>query len=153
MSAFAGFEFPTGGEWLRNGDNFADMPPFRRPINPVFQSLALFLHSSVAENISFGLRMLGRSKAEVADRVADLLRKEMQLELQRIQHETGITFIFVTHDQEDALKMSDRIAVINCGRVLQVGNPHKIHDAPTWCGHFADLGLGAKVMPAGRVVP
>ena len=181
LRMIAGFEFPTDGEVLLHGENIADMPPFRRPINTVFQNYALFPHMTVAENISFGLRMLGKPKAETAKRVAEMLqlvkmepmadrrtseisggqqqrvalaralapqpkvllldeplsaldyklRKEMQLELKRMQHETGITFIFVTHDQEEALTMSDRIAVMSKGRVLQVGSPREIYDAPT----------------------
>jgi spermidine/putrescine transport system ATP-binding protein len=180
LRMIAGFEFSTGGEILLNGKNIADIPPFRRPINTVFQSYALFPHMTVAENIGFGLRMLGRSKAEVAARVTEMLRlvqmepmarrriseisggqqqrvalaralapqpkvllldeplsaldyklrKEMQLELKRMQLETRITFIFVTHDQEEALTMSDRIAVMSRGRVLQVGSPREIYDAP-----------------------
>lgn len=180
LRMIAGFEFPTDGAILLNGENIADMPPFRRPINTVFQSYALFPHMTVADNIGFGLRMLGKSKAEVSARVAEMLRlvkmepmagrrtseisggqqqrvalaralapqpkvllldeplsaldyklrKEMQLELKRMQHETGITFIFVTHDQEEALTMSDRIAVMSKGQVLQVGNPREIYDAP-----------------------
>ena len=199
LRMIAGFEFPSSGEILLNGENIANMPPFRRPINTVFQNYALFPHMTVAENIGFGLRMLGKSKAEVADRVAAMLhlvkmepmakrrtseisggqqqrvalaralapqprvllldeplsaldyklRKEMQLELKRMQHETGITFIFVTHDQEEALTMSDRIAVMNRGRVLQVGNPHEIYDAPA-DRFVADL-IGETNFLAGQI--
>ena len=199
LRMIAGFETPSSGEILLNGKNIADMPPFRRPINTVFQSYALFPHMTVAENIGFGLRMLGRSKAEVAGRVAEMLRlvkmepmahrrtseisggqqqrvalaralapqpkvllldeplsaldyklrKEMQLELKRMQHETGITFIFVTHDQEEALTMSDRIAVMNRGRVLQVGNPHQIYDAPA--DRFVAEFIGETNVLGGRV--
>jgi spermidine/putrescine transport system ATP-binding protein len=181
LRLIAGFEYPTSGEILLNGDNIAAMPPFKRPINTVFQSYALFPHMTVAENIGFGLTMLGRPKQEVKDRVAAMLklvrmealagrrtsqisggqqqrvalaralapqpkvllldeplsaldyklRKDMQIELKRLQSETGITFIFVTHDQEEALTMSDRIAVMSSGRILQVGNPREIYDAPT----------------------
>lgn len=181
LRMIAGFEFPTDGEILLHGENIADMPPFRRPINTVFQNYALFPHMTVADNIGFGLRMLGKSKAEVSERVNAMLRlvkmepmagrrtseisggqqqrvalaralapqpkvllldeplsaldyklrKEMQLELKRMQHETGITFIFVTHDQEEALTMSDRIAVMSKGQVLQVGSPRDIYDAPS----------------------
>ena len=199
LRMIAGFEFPTSGAILLNGENIADMPPFRRPINTVFQNYALFPHMTVAENIGFGLRMLGRSKADVAGRVAEMLalvkmepmahrrtseisggqqqrvalaralapqpkvllldeplsaldyklRKEMQLELKRMQHETGITFIFVTHDQEEALTMSDRIAVMNKGRVLQVGNPHEIYDAPA--SRFVAEFIGETNFIDGRV--
>ena len=181
LRLIAGFEFPTSGEIMLNGENIAAMPPFKRPINTVFQSYALFPHMTVAENIGFGLTMLGRPKQEVRDRVAAMLklvrmealadrrtsqisggqqqrvalaralapqpkvllldeplsaldyklRKDMQIELKRLQAETGITFIFVTHDQEEALTMSDRIAVMSSGRILQVGNPREIYDAPS----------------------
>jgi spermidine/putrescine transport system ATP-binding protein len=125
------------------------MPPFRRPINTVFPSYALSPNMTVADNIGFGLRMLGRSKAEVANRVADMLRKELQLKLKRMRHEIGITFIFVTHDQEEALTMSDRIAVMNHGRLLQVGNPHEIHDAPA--DRFVAGFIGETNLLKGRV--
>jgi spermidine/putrescine transport system ATP-binding protein len=156
------------------------LPPFRRPVNTVFQSYALFPHLTVAENVAFGPEMQGKARAEVEgtvrralalvrleavaaryprqlsggqqQRVAlaralanrprvllldeplsalDLkLRKEMQLELKRLRGETGVTFVFVTHDQEEALTMSDRIAVMDAGRVLQVGTPADIYDRP-----------------------
>jgi spermidine/putrescine transport system ATP-binding protein len=159
----------------------AAMSPFKRPINTVFQSYALFPHMTVADNIGFGLTMLGRPKSEIKARVAAMLklvrmealagrrtsqisggqqqrvalaralapqpkvllldeplsaldyklRKDMQIELKRLQSETGITFIFVTHDQEEALTMSDRIAVMSSGKILQVGKPREIYDAPT----------------------
>ncbi len=180
LRLIAGFEFPTSGEILLSGENIATMPPFKRPINTVFQSYALFPHMSVAENIGFGLEMLGRPKPEISARVAEMLklvkmepladrmtsqisggqqqrvalaralapqpkvllldeplsaldyklRKDMQIELKRLQAETGITFIFVTHDQEEALTMSDRIAVMSSGKILQVGTPRDIYDRP-----------------------
>jgi spermidine/putrescine transport system ATP-binding protein len=180
LRLIAGFSFPTEGQILLHGKDIAPLPPFRRPINTVFQNYALFTHMSVAENIGFGLKMLGWAKPRIAARVAEMLklvrmesladrrtsaisggqqqrvalaralapqpqvllldeplsaldyklRKEMQVELKRLQTETGITFIFVTHDQEEALAMSDRIAVMNRGRVLQVGRPKEIYNAP-----------------------
>ena len=146
----------------------------------MFQSYALFPHMTVAQNIGFGLEMLGRPKAGVEARVAEMLRlvqmealadraaarfpaasssasrwparwrrspkvllldeplsaldlklrKEMQIELKPLQRETGITFVFVTHDQEEALTMSDRIAVMSAGKILQVGTPRDIYDEP-----------------------
>jgi spermidine/putrescine transport system ATP-binding protein len=199
LRLIAGFEFPSQGEILMGGRNIADMPPFRRPINTVFQNYALFPHMTVAENIGFGLRMLGKPRAEVAARVDAMLklvkmepmarrrtaeisggqqqrvalaralapqprvllldeplsaldyklRKEMQLELKRMQHETGITFIFVTHDQEEALTMSDRIAVMNRGRVLQVGDPRQIYDAPA--NRFVAEFIGETNFLSGQV--
>jgi spermidine/putrescine transport system ATP-binding protein len=180
LRLIAGFDFPTEGEILLYGQDIAPLPPFKRPVNTVFQSYALFPHMTVAENIGFGLEMLGKPKAEVAARVDQMLklvkmealrnrktsqisggqqqrvalaralapqpkvllldeplsaldfklRKEMQIELKRLQSETGITFIFVTHDQEEALTMSDRIAVMSAGKILQVGTPREIYDQP-----------------------
>jgi len=177
----AGFEQPSNGELLMDGRSIAGRPPHRRPVNTVFQSYALFPHMSVAENVGFALEMQGRPRAEIKDRVGQMLslvklrgleerrpaqlsggqqqrvalaralasqpqvllldeplsaldlklRKEMQIELKRLQSETGITFIFVTHDQEEALTMSDRIAVMSDGLVLQVGSPTEIYEHPT----------------------
>ena len=180
LRVIAGFEYPTEGAVLLNGKDIAGLPPFKRPVNTVFQSYALFPHLTVAENIAFGLEMLGRSRDEIGERVSAMLRlvhmeelgdrrtdqisggqaqrvalaralapspqvllldeplsaldyklrKEMQIELKRMQGETGITFIFVTHDQEEALTMSDRIAVMSNGRILQIGAPRDIYDKP-----------------------
>jgi spermidine/putrescine transport system ATP-binding protein len=181
LRLIAGFDFPTEGEILLYGENIAALPPYKRPVNTVFQSYALFPHMTVAQNIGFGLEMLGKPRAEIDARVSEMLRlvkmeelrdrktsqisggqqqrvalaralaprpkvllldeplsaldyklrKDMQIELKRLQHETGITFIFVTHDQEEALTMSDRIAVMSKGRILQVGSPHDIYDRPS----------------------
>ncbi|MGE0213073.1 MAG: ABC transporter ATP-binding protein [Parvibaculaceae bacterium] len=180
LRLIAGFEFPTAGEILLYGHNIAPLPPYKRPVNTVFQNYALFPHMTVAQNIGFGLEMLGKPKAEVEETVTSMLklvrmeqlrnrktgqisggqqqrvalaralaprpkvllldeplsaldlklRKDMQIELKRLQNETGITFIFVTHDQEEALTMSDRVAVMSQGRILQVGNPRQIYDHP-----------------------
>jgi len=180
LRLIAGFEAPTAGQILLGGRDITNDPPNKRPVNTVFQSYALFPHLTVAQNIAFGLEMLGRNSADVAravkrmlalvqleefatrkpqqlsggqqQRVAlaralapepevllldeplsalDLkLRKEMQRELKRLQTETGITFVFVTHDQEEALTMSDRIAVMKSGNILQVGAPREIYNRP-----------------------
>ncbi|TPN74926.1 ABC transporter ATP-binding protein [Mesorhizobium sp. CU2] len=180
LRLIAGFDFPTAGEILLHGQDIAQLPPYKRPVNTVFQSYALFPHMTVAENIGFGLKMLGKPKAFIDARVDAMLRlvhmealrnrrtsqisggqqqrvalaralapqpkvllldeplsaldyklrKEMQIELKRLQHETGITFIFVTHDQEEALTMSDRIAVMSAGRIRQVGTPGDIYGRP-----------------------
>jgi len=180
LRLIAGFELPDSGEIRLEGQEIGHLPPYRRPVNTVFQNYALFPHMTVAENIGFGLEMLGRPKAEIqstVDRMLALvrmtelagrrtdqlsggqqqrvalaralapqpkvllldeplsaldlkLRKEMQVELKRIQHETGITFIFVTHDQEEALTMSDRIAVMAKGHILQIGSPTEIYNEP-----------------------
>ncbi len=180
LRMIAGFDYPSEGEIFLYGEDIAALPPFKRPVNTVFQSYALFPHMTVAQNIAFGLEMLGKPRAEIDARVGAMLklvqmealagrrtsqisggqqqrvalaralapqpkvllldeplsaldyklRKEMQIELKRLQHETGITFIFVTHDQEEALTMSDRIAVMSAGKVLQVGTPWDIYDRP-----------------------
>jgi len=180
LRLIAGFETPTSGQILLDGQDITALPPNRRPVNTVFQSYALFPHLTVAQNVAFGLQMLGRPRAEVdrtvermlalvklepmagrktsqlsggqQQRVAlaralaptpkvllldeplsalDLkLRKEMQVELKRLQTETGITFVFVTHDQEEALTMSDRIGVMSAGKLQQVGAPREIYTTP-----------------------
>jgi spermidine/putrescine transport system ATP-binding protein len=180
LRLIAGFEHPSSGSMAVGGQDISLLPPNKRPVNTVFQNYALFPHMTVAGNIAFGLEMLGRPKAEVAQtvdkmlrlvRMEDLkhrrtseisggqqqrvalaralapqpkvllldeplsaldlkLRKEMQIELKRLQSETGITFVFVTHDQEEALTMSDRIAVMNGGRIHQIGTPREIYDHP-----------------------
>ena len=180
LRAIAGFLDPTDGKLTLEGSDLLQKPPYARPVNTVFQSYALFPHMTVAQNIGFGLEMLGKSKSEISATVDDMLalvqmtemadrktaqisggqqqrvalaralaprpkvllldeplsaldfklRKEMQLELKRLQSETGITFVFVTHDQEEALTMSDRIAVMNKGTIRQVGGPRDIYDHP-----------------------
>lgn len=190
LRLIAGFDHPTGGNIVLYGEDISPLPPYKRPVNTVFQNYALFPHMTVAENIGFGLSMLGRAKAEIDDTVDAMLRlvrmeelknrrtsqisggqqqrvalaralaprpkvllldeplsaldfklrKEMQIELKRLQHETGITFIFVTHDQEEALTMSDRLAVMSQGRILQVGSPRDIYDYPA--DHFVADFIG-----------
>ncbi|MCZ4353482.1 ABC transporter ATP-binding protein [Roseovarius aestuarii] len=180
LRLIAGFDLPDRGNILLDGQEIGHLPPYKRPVNTVFQNYALFPHMSVARNIGFGLEMQGRPAKEIseatdrmlalvqmehlADRQTDQLsggqqqrvalaralaphpkvllldeplsaldlklRKEMQIELKRLQHETGITFVFVTHDQEEALTMSDRIAVMSAGDILQVGPPKEIYNNP-----------------------
>ncbi len=180
LRLIAGFDFPTEGEILLYGQDIAPLPPFKRPVNTVFQNYALFPHMTVGQNIGFGLEMLGKPRGETDARVDEMLklvrmeelknrrtsqisggqqqrvalaraqapqpkvllldeplsaldyklRKDMQIELKRLQNETGITFIFVTHDQEEALTMSDRIAVMSKGKILQIGSPRDIYDRP-----------------------
>ncbi|GIZ72427.1 ABC transporter ATP-binding protein [Aquipseudomonas alcaligenes] len=180
LRLIAGFEQPSAGVIRLYGEPMQDLPSFRRPVNTVFQSYALFPHMTVAQNIGFGLEMQGKPKTEIAATVKKMLtlvklpdvgnrradqlsggqqqrialaralasrprvllldeslsaldmklRKDMQIELKRLQAETGITFIFVTHDQEEALTMSDRIAVMSKGRILQVGTPNEIYECP-----------------------
>lgn len=200
LRLIAGFDFPTEGQILLHGQDIAALPPFQRSINTVFQNYALFPHMTVAENIGFGLKMMGWDKARIVARVSEMLRlvrmepmadratsaisggqqqrvalaralapapkvllldeplsaldyklrKEMQIELKRLQHETGITFIFVTHDQEEALAMSDRIAVINRGEVLQIGDPRAIYNAPA--DRFVADFIGESNILTGRVL-
>ena len=180
LRLIAGFEQPTTGSIKLEGQALEGLPPFKRPVNTVFQSYALFPHLSVAQNIAFGLEESRKPKTEIAARVEEMLnlvklegfasrkpaqlsggqqqrvalaralanspkvllldeslsaldlklRKEMQLELKRLQHATGITFVFVTHDQEEALTMSDRLAVMKDGRIEQIGTPTEIYDHP-----------------------
>lgn len=180
LRMIAGFEIPTDGNILIHGKEMGYVPPFRRPVNTVFQQYALFPHMTIEENIGFGLEMKGVPRAERQKRVEETLnlvrllgterrkpnqlsggqqqrialaralinqpevllldeplgaldlklRKEMQLELKTIQREVGITFIYVTHDQEEALTMSDRIAVMSRGKLLQVGSAQEIYERP-----------------------
>jgi len=176
----AGFDEPDAGRVLVDGDDMAGVPPYRRDVNTVFQSYALFPHLDVAGNVAFGLEMQGTPRSETDARVGEALdlvkmrefgarrphqlsggqqqrvalaraivrkpkvllldeplgaldlklRRGMQIELKRLQRKLGTTFVYVTHDQEEALTMSDRIAVMDKGRVLQVGAPAEIYERP-----------------------
>ncbi len=176
----AGFEEPTEGRVLIEGQDVAGLPPYKRPTNTVFQSYALFPHLSVRENVAFGLKRKKVEKDEIERKVrAELervglaseinrrpnqlsggmqqrvalaralvnlpkvllldeplgaldlkLRKGLQIELKRIQRDVGITFVYVTHDQEEALTMSDRIAVMNAGRIEQIDSPEEVYERP-----------------------
>ncbi|MFZ0547598.1 MAG: ABC transporter ATP-binding protein [Candidatus Promineifilaceae bacterium] len=180
LRMIAGFEEPTLGKIFIKGQQVAGIPPYRRPVNTVFQSYALFPHMTVAQNVAFGLEMKKTNKSEIERQVNEALelvqlpgmaarkpkqlsggqqqrvalaralvnhpqvllldeplgaldlklRKAMQLELKQIQSEVGITFIYVTHDQEEALTMSDRIAVMSDGKVQQVGEAKEIYENP-----------------------
>jgi spermidine/putrescine transport system ATP-binding protein len=180
LRMISGFETPTEGSVWINGEDVTYLPPYRRNVNQVFQSYALFPHLTVEENIGFGLRMQKVSKAEITARVKEVtelvslggfetrkpsqlsggqrqrvalaraivcrpkvllldeplsaldakLRHAMQVELKRLQKKLGITFVFVTHDQEEALTMSDRIAVVNKGRIEQLGDAAEIYHSP-----------------------
>ena len=180
LRTIAGFEHVSEGEIRLAGEPVNDLPPFKRRVNTVFQSYALFPHMSVAQNIAFGLEMQGLDRKLIPQRVDEMLalvqmqhlakrkpaelsggqqqrvalaralapkpkvllldeplsaldlklRKEMQVELKRVQKEAGITFIFVTHDQEEALTLSDRIAVMSAGKILQIGTPNDIYERP-----------------------
>jgi spermidine/putrescine transport system ATP-binding protein len=180
LRMIAGFEEPTEGRVLIDGDDVSSLPPHRRPTNTVFQSYALFPHLSVERNVAFGLEQAKVGRDEIRSRVAEelervglageakrkprqlsggqqqrvalaralvnrpavllldeplgaldlKLRKRLQLELKGIQRDVGITFVYVTHDQEEALTMSDRIAVVNRGLVEQVGGPEEVYERP-----------------------
>ncbi len=180
LRMIGGFEFPTAGTVRIDGEDVSEMPPYRRPVNMVFQQYALFPHLTVFDNIAFGLRYKDVPKAEWPDRVAEVvalvrlegferrfshqlsggqrqrvalaralvlkpkvllldeplgaldqkLRKEVQVELKSLQRKLGITFVFVTHDQEEALTMSDRIAVMNAGRVEQCDLSAQVFEYP-----------------------
>jgi spermidine/putrescine transport system ATP-binding protein len=180
LNVVGGFIEPSKGDVLIRGRSVRNLPPYRRPVNTVFQSYALFPHMTVAENIAFGPRMAGKTGPDLRRRVSESLelvslagmedrrpdqlsggqqqrvalaralinhpvvllldeplgaldlklRKQMQVELSRIQREVGITFVYVTHDQEEAMTMSGRIAVMNHGRIEQVGTPQDVYDRP-----------------------
>jgi spermidine/putrescine transport system ATP-binding protein len=199
LRLIAGFEMPTAGTILLDGEDITFLPPNQRPVNTVFQSYALFPHLTVAQNVAFGLQMLGKPRAEVMSRTDQMLalvkleamanrktsqlsggqqqrvalaralapqpkvllldeplsaldlklRKEMQTELKRLQLETGITFVFVTHDQEEALTMSDRIGVMSAGKLQQIGTPKDIYTRPT--NRFVASFIGeTNFLPATR---
>ena len=197
LRMIAGFEQPSEGQVLIDGDDVAGLPPYKRPTNTVFQSYALFPHLSVGENVAFGLKRKKVDGAEIRRRVdAELervglaseanrrpnqlsggmqqrvalaralvnlpkvllldeplgaldlkLRKGLQVELKRIQREVGITFVYVTHDQEEALTMSDRIAVMNRGRVEQVADPETVYERPSTTFVAGFIGV-SNLMPA-----
>ncbi|WP_275791604.1 ABC transporter ATP-binding protein [Pararhizobium gei] len=180
LRMLAGFETPSWGRILLEGNDISKLPPEKRPLNLMFQSYALFPHMTVAQNLAYGLEMDRLPKAEIARRVEEImtvtdlgqfaarkpeqlsggqkqrvalaralvkrpkvllldeplgaldkkLRERMQLELKRLQHEVGITFIIVTHDQEEALVMADRMAILKDGRLLQCGSPEEVYETP-----------------------
>ena len=181
LRILGGFETPDSGNIIFDGKNINSLPPNRRQLNTVFQKYALFSHMSIAENIAFGLRIKGKSKGYIRDKIhyalklvnlegygdrspdslsggqqqriaiaraivnepkvllldeplgaLDLkLRQDMQYELIRLKNELGITFVYVTHDQEEALTMSDTIVVMNQGYIQQIGTPEMIYNEPT----------------------
>jgi len=200
LRMLAGFEIPTSGEILIDGQPMSAVPPNHRPTNMVFQSYAIFPHLNVRDNIGYGLVRLKPSKSELnatVDRALELiklpgygdrmasqlsggqrqrvalaralvcrpkvllldeplgaldkkLREEMQLELRQIQREVGITFVFVTHDQEEALTMSDRIAVMSKGKVLQIDSAAALYEQPN-CREVAEF-IGTMNVFEGRLL-
>src|ERR671910_517955 len=197
LRMIAGFEQPTEGHILLEGNPVEDVPPYERNVNTVFQSYALFEHLNVADNVAFGLKRKKVPRDETAARVRQALelvglqdraqartselsggmqqrvalaralvnrpavllldeplgaldlklRRQMQVELKRIQQEVGITFIYVTHDQEEALTMSDRIAVMNRGVVEQVSDPETVYERPGTTFVAGFIGV-SNLMPA-----
>lgn len=182
LRMLAGFETPTEGDVLLDGEVVNTLEAHHRPVNMVFQQYALFPHMTVAQNIGYGLRQMRpkRPKSEIAQKVSSALelvqltgfdgrkiwelsggqqqrvalaraiinepklllldepmaaldrklRKEMQIELQNLRRKLGITFVLVTHDQEEALSMSDRICIMRDGRIVQIGSPQELYDRP-----------------------
>jgi spermidine/putrescine transport system ATP-binding protein len=199
LRMIGGFEEPSYGTVYLGGRDVTDLPPYKRDVNTVFQSYALFPHLDVYENVAFGLRRKKVDKSEIDTRVRETmalvdlvgferrkpsqmsggqqqrvalaralvnhpkvllldeplgaldlkLRKQMQLELKRIQQEVGITFIYVTHDQEEAMTMSDRLAVMRFGKIEQLGAPEDVYESPST--EFVAGFLGASNMLDGEI--
>ena len=180
LRMLAGFETPSSGKVLLEGEDMSGVPPYERPVNMMFQSYALFPHMNVEKNIAFGLKQDGVPKQEIARRVAEViemvqlgpfarrkphqlsggqkqrvalarslvkkpkmllldeplgalykhLRNQAQFEQMNMQEETGTTFVIVTHDQEEAMTVSSRIAVMDHGRIVQVSTPGELYEVP-----------------------
>jgi putrescine transport system ATP-binding protein len=180
LRMLAGFDEPTSGRILLDGQDLRGIPPYRRPVNMMFQSYALFPHMTVEQNVAFGLKQEGMPRPDIEKRVAEMLklvkltqfakrkphqlsggqrqrvalarsvakrpkvllldeplgaldkklREETQFELMDLQQNLGLTFVIVTHDQEEAMTMADRIAILDKGEVMQVATPPEIYEAP-----------------------
>jgi spermidine/putrescine transport system ATP-binding protein len=191
LRMIGGFEQPTEGQIFLGDRDVSGLPPYKRDVNTVFQSYALFPHLSVFDNVAFGLRRRAVRGQTLSGRVSEMLRivglagmerrkprqlsggqqqrvalaralvnkprvllldeplgaldlklrKQMQLELKSIQHDVGITFIHVTHDQEEAMTMADRIAVMNKGRIEQLGTPTELYESPATAYVAGFLGV------------
>ena len=200
LRMLAGFESPSSGRIFIDGQDMADTPPYERPVNMMFQSYALFPHMSVEKNVAFGLEQEKLPRAEVAQRVAEMLdivklgefarrkphqlsggqrqrvalaralvkrpklllldeplgaldrklREHTQFELINLQEQLGVTFIVVTHDQEEAMTLASRIGVMNRGEIVQVGTPTDIYEYPT-TKFVADF-IGSVNMFEGQLV-
>ncbi len=205
LRMIGGFEEPDEGAIYLGDRDVVGLPPYRRDVNTVFQSYALFPHLSIFDNVAFGLRRKGVDKVQVRGRVEEMLRlvglkglgsrrprqlsggqqqrvalaralvnrpqvllldeplgaldlklrKQMQLELKMIQHDLGLTFVHVTHDQEEAMTMADAIAVMNRGRIEQLGPPAELYEKPATAFVAGFLGvsnlLSGSVTAPGRV--
>lgn len=200
LRILGGFESPDTGKIIFDGNDITDLSPNKRQLNTVFQKYALFTNMTISENIAFGLKIKGKSKAYINDKIRyalklvnlegfeqrtpdslsggqqqriaiaraivnepkvllldeplgalDLkLRQDMQYELIRLKNELGITFIYVTHDQEEALTMSDTIVVMNQGYIQQIGTPEDIYNEPQ-NAFVADFIGESNILPATMV--
>ena len=199
LRSISGFEELDSGEIIIDSQEMRNVPPYKRPVNTVFQNYALFPHINVENNIGYGLDVTGIPKPERNRRVKETLqlvgltgfenrkpiqlsggqqqrvalaraiinrpkillldeplsaldrklRQSMQLELKNIQNELGIAFIFVTHDQEEALTMSDKVVVMNQGKIVQIGTPTEIYDNPT--NEFTAQFIGESNFFTGKI--
>jgi putrescine transport system ATP-binding protein len=199
LRLLAGFEPPSAGRIFIDNQDMEGVPPYKRPVNMMFQSYALFPHMTVEQNVAFGLKQDGVSKTEIAKRVGDMLamvklqdfarrkphqlsggqrqrvalarslikrpklllldeplgaldkklREHTQFELVNLQEKLGVTFVVVTHDQEEAMTLASRIGVMNQGRIVQVGTPHEIYEFPST--RFVAEFIGNVNMFEGRI--
>ncbi|EXI86338.1 MAG: Spermidine/putrescine import ATP-binding protein PotA [Candidatus Accumulibacter regalis] len=199
LRMLAGFEEPSSGKIFIDGLDMSGIPPYERPVNMMFQSYALFPHMTVDQNVGFGLQMENRSRSEIADRVAHMLklvrlsefgkrkpdqlsggqrqrvalaralikqpklllldeplgaldrklREHTQFELVNLQEDLGVTFVVVTHDQEEAMTLSSRIGVMDHGKIVQVGTPQEIYESPR--SRFVAEFVGSVNLFAGQL--
>jgi putrescine transport system ATP-binding protein len=200
LRMLAGFERPTSGKIFIDGVDMTSIPPYERPVNMMFQSYAVFPHMTVEQNVAFGLKQEGVAKAELTQRVGDMLnlvklgqfakrkphqlsggqrqrvalaralvkkpklllldeplaaldkklREHTQFELINIQETLGVTFIVVTHDQEEAMTLSSRIGLMNHGEIIQVGTPSEMYEYPN--SRFVSEFIGSVNMFEGRLI-
>jgi putrescine transport system ATP-binding protein len=200
LRMLAGFETPSSGSIVIDGQNMNDVPPYERPVNMMFQSYALFPHMTVEKNVAYGLRRDGVAGDEIRQRVEDMLsmvelsqfarrkphqlsggqkqrvalarslikqpkvllldeplgaldkrlRDQTQYELMNIQERLGVTFVVVTHDQEEAMTLSTRIAIMDAGRFMQIGTPTEIYEFPN--SRVVANFIGNANMFAGRII-
>jgi putrescine transport system ATP-binding protein len=200
LRMLAGFEQPSSGKIYLDGVDMSSIPPYERPVNMMFQSYALFPHMTVEQNVGFGLRMEGKPKSEIADRVASMLklvrldefgkrkphqlsggqrqrvalaralikqpklllldeplgaldkklREQTQFELVNLQEKLGVTFVVVTHDQEEAMTLASRIGVMNQGKIVQVGTPQEIYEFPN--SKFVAEFIGSVNLFEGKLI-
>ena len=200
LRMLAGFEKPSSGQILIDGQDMSEVPPYKRPTNMMFQNYALFPHMTVEKNIAFGLEQDGLAKSEISDKIDSILRlvelqdykkrrpqqlsggqrqrvalaralvkqpklllldeplsaldkklrEQTQFELMNIQDKVGVTFVVVTHDQEEAMTLSTRIAVMDRGRFIQTGTPTEIYEYPR--DRFVADFIGSANILDGKVV-